>query len=114
VRISVNFLLSAAMQDSYPGEKPEGGRKPPWLQYNRVRPENSQQLRHAASSIDKAEMMWSEEQPVEGLRRQSTGLQQILLGPEKEEERRRAHMSAAWWLPEILSQIGGLLCLLGK
>ena len=29
------------------------------------------------------------------------------------EERRRAHVHPSWWMPEILSQVGGMICLLG-
>ena len=29
-------------------------------------------------------------------------------------ERKRAHMHPSWWLPEILAQVGGIICLVGK
>ena len=36
-----------------------------------------------------------------------------LLGSGTTEERKKAHMHPSWWMPEILSLVGGMLCLLG-
>ncbi|KAK1757953.1 hypothetical protein QBC47DRAFT_294486, partial [Echria macrotheca] len=47
-----------------------------------------------------------------GERPQSSGSCDTLVGPESAQQRRRARMQMSWWLPEILSQVGGILCLL--
>ena len=46
----------------------------------------------------------------DGLLSRSFGFCLALFG----QEGKRAHMHPMWWLPEILSQIGGMLCLLGR
>jgi len=92
-------------------------RPAPWRQYSLDRLytiSDPHSLRHAASSIDNTPQIethvWSDDQP----QRVLPGLQHTLFGPEREEERRRAHVGVRWWMPEVLSQVGGLCCLLGE
>lgn len=39
---------------------------------------------------------------------------QVPSAPEKAEVKDKAHTRLSWWLPEILSQVVGMLCLLGR
>ena len=41
-------------------------------------------------------------------------LDQVPSAREKAELRRKTHTRLVWWLPEILSQAAGMLCLLGR
>ena len=89
-------------------------RRHPWRKYESLPGENSPRAETLLSFKERMATMTLSEQ--------NDSPQQSVLLPDLRHaglsrsvktRRERAHMGPWWWMPEILSQIGGMLCLLG-
>ncbi|KAK0725856.1 hypothetical protein B0H67DRAFT_571729 [Lasiosphaeris hirsuta] len=100
-------------------EKAEGHRdekKPkPWLTYDSERiPIQGIPLAEPSPHLDAKPAAPNQDNDSDDDRNrpQSPGFHRLLFSAETASAQKRAHMHPSWWLPEILSQIGGILCLL--
>jgi hypothetical protein len=89
------------------------GRERPWLRYDRISVENAPLAAPSPLSHDTGDTA-SGGQFDGYLRAQSPGFHRALFARDNAEARRKAHAHLSWWLPEIVAQVVGMLCLLGR
>jgi hypothetical protein len=94
-------------EDMTPGRERQCLRDDPIL-------ENATLTTPCSVNLDGTEATTSTGQPPDEVCAESLSLGRALSASEMAEARRRAHTRLAWWLPEILSQVGGMLCLMGR
>ncbi|KXX79900.1 hypothetical protein MMYC01_203758 [Madurella mycetomatis] len=82
----------------------------PRMQYTRIPPELAQHAQYVIPLQVTTETPVCADEAGQDLRSQSSVSRSTLVG--SADDRKRAHMQATLWLPEILSLIGGMLCLL--
>ncbi|KAK3337607.1 hypothetical protein B0T19DRAFT_481899 [Cercophora scortea] len=92
---------------------PSHPRVKPWQRYERVSPQTAKQV-DAASLLNDSEREAGSTEDLHGGRKpemQSDGFHRMLFSQENAETRKKARIHPSWWLPEILSQVGGMVCL---
>jgi hypothetical protein len=85
-----------------------------WLRNSRMPAEAVEQKGTVDSREQESEVAMSARRAREEARlKNARRLRRKIFSAGTTEERRRAHVHPSWWMPEILSQIGGMICLLG-